>query len=92
VLSKVSTVPVKLCHYCAPTNDVLEVPDRPDEDFETTARRYAARPDAQRSFGNWLPRPAMANERWKVEQGAEFAQRPAREPGAMQQILATDSA
>src|SRR5579863_6147261 len=38
----------------APTNDVLEVTGRPAEDFETTARRYAARPEAQRSFGNWL--------------------------------------
>jgi NAD(P)H dehydrogenase (quinone) len=91
----------------APTNDVLEVTGRPAEDFETTARRYAARPEAQRSFGNWLrtfvdfmrtplspgynvqrlerelrfpfptaPRLAMANERWKVEHGAQFAQRP----------------
>ena len=38
----------------APTNDVLEVTGRPAEDFETTARRYAARPDARRNFGNWL--------------------------------------
>jgi NAD(P)H dehydrogenase (quinone) len=38
----------------APTNDVLEVTGRPAEDFETTARRYAARPEAQRNFGNWL--------------------------------------
>lgn len=38
----------------APTNDVLEVTGRPAEDFETTARRYAARPEAQRTFGNWL--------------------------------------
>jgi NAD(P)H dehydrogenase (quinone) len=38
----------------APTNDVLEVTGRPAEDFETTARRYAARPEAQRNFTNWL--------------------------------------
>jgi uncharacterized protein YbjT (DUF2867 family) len=38
----------------APTNDVLDVTGRPAEDFETTARRYAARPEAQRNFGNWL--------------------------------------
>jgi NAD(P)H dehydrogenase (quinone) len=38
----------------APTNDVLEVTGRPAEDFETTARRYAARPEARRNFANWL--------------------------------------
>jgi hypothetical protein len=38
----------------APSNDVLEVPGRLAEDFETTARRYAARPEAQRTFANWL--------------------------------------
>lgn len=38
----------------APTNDVLEVTGHPAEDFETTARRYAAQPEAQRNFGNWL--------------------------------------
>lgn len=38
----------------APTNDVLEVTGRPAEDFETTARRYAARPEAKRNFSNWL--------------------------------------
>ena len=36
----------------APTNDVLEVTGRPAEYFETTARRYAARPEAQRNFTN----------------------------------------
>jgi len=87
----------------APTNDVLEVTGRPAEDFETTARRYAAWPEAQRNFVNWLrtfvdfmrtplslgynperldrelrfpmppaPRLAMANERWRVEHGAQF--------------------
>jgi NAD(P)H dehydrogenase (quinone) len=40
--------------WSAPTNDVLEVTGLPAEDFETTARRYAARPDAQKNFGNWL--------------------------------------
>jgi NAD(P)H dehydrogenase (quinone) len=38
----------------APNNDVLEVTGHPAEDFETTARRYAARPEAQRSFANRL--------------------------------------
>src|SRR5713101_8564605 len=38
----------------APTNDVLEVTGRPAEGFETTARRYAARPEAQRNFANRL--------------------------------------
>ena len=38
----------------APTNDVLEVTGRPAEDFETTARRYAARAEAQRTFSNRL--------------------------------------
>ena len=38
----------------APTNHVLEVTGRQPEDFETIARRYAARPEAQRNFKNWL--------------------------------------
>jgi NAD(P)H dehydrogenase (quinone) len=38
----------------APTSDVLEVTGVPAEDFETTSRRYAARPEAQRTFANWL--------------------------------------
>jgi len=38
----------------APTTDVLEVTGRPAEDFETIARRYAALPRNQRTFGNWL--------------------------------------
>lgn len=38
----------------APTTDVLDVTGRPAEDFETIARRYAARPGNQRTFGNWL--------------------------------------
>jgi uncharacterized protein YbjT (DUF2867 family) len=38
----------------APTTDVLDVTGRPAEDFETIARRYAAQPRNQRSFGNWL--------------------------------------
>jgi len=108
---------------CAPTNDVLEVTGRPAEDFETTARRYAARPEAQRNFRNWLrtfvdfmrtplstgynlerldrelrfPKPpapnlAMANERWKAEHGAPFAQRPAADRRAMSQTWARESA
>jgi NAD(P)H dehydrogenase (quinone) len=39
----------------APTNDVLEVTGHPAEDFETTARRYAAQPEVTRNFGNRLP-------------------------------------
>jgi hypothetical protein len=38
----------------APTTDVLDVTGRPAEDFETIARRYAALPRNQRTFGNWL--------------------------------------
>src|SRR5262245_63599509 len=38
----------------APTTDVLDVTGQPPEDFETIARRYAALPRNQRSFGNWL--------------------------------------
>jgi uncharacterized protein YbjT (DUF2867 family) len=38
----------------APTTDILDVTGRPAEDFETVARRYAALPGNQRTFGNWL--------------------------------------
>jgi NAD(P)H dehydrogenase (quinone) len=38
----------------APTSDVFDVTGRPAEDFETIARRYAALPPNQRTFGNWL--------------------------------------
>jgi hypothetical protein len=38
----------------APTTDVLEVTGRPAEDFETIARRNAAQPRNQRTFGNWV--------------------------------------
>ena len=38
----------------APTTDVLDVTGRPAEDFETIARRYAAQPRNQRTFGNGL--------------------------------------
>jgi uncharacterized protein YbjT (DUF2867 family) len=107
----------------APTNHVLEVTGRPAEDFETTARRYAARPEAQRNIRNWLrtfvdfmrtplsnsynpkrldrelrfPKPpapnlAMANERWKAEHGAPFAQRPAPDRRAMSQAWAGENA
>jgi NAD(P)H dehydrogenase (quinone) len=38
----------------APTSDVLELTGRPAEDFEATARRYAARSEAQRTFANRL--------------------------------------
>ena len=40
--------------FGAPTNDVLEVTGQPAEDFEVTARRYAALPKAQRSFTRGL--------------------------------------
>jgi NAD(P)H dehydrogenase (quinone) len=33
---------------------VLDVTGQPPEDFETIARRYAALPGNQRTFGNWL--------------------------------------
>ena len=95
----------------------------PAEDFETTSRRYAARPEARRNFANWLrtlvdfmrtpvrvgynperlerelrfpmppaPRLAMANERWKVEHGAQSAQRPLMENRAMSRNLARENA
>ena len=38
----------------APTTDVPDLTGRPAEDFETIARRYAALPRNQRTFGNWL--------------------------------------
>jgi len=38
----------------APTDDVLETTGRPAEDFETTARRYAAMPFAQPTLPNRL--------------------------------------
>jgi uncharacterized protein YbjT (DUF2867 family) len=38
----------------APTTDVLDVTGRPAEEFETIARRHAALPRNQRTFGNWL--------------------------------------
>jgi NAD(P)H dehydrogenase (quinone) len=43
----------------APTTDVLDVTGRPAEDFETTARRYAALPHNQRTLGNWLRESAQ---------------------------------
>jgi hypothetical protein len=38
----------------APTTDVLDVTGHAPEDFETIARRYAAMPHNQRTFGHWL--------------------------------------
>jgi len=38
----------------APTTDILDVTGRPAEDFETIARRYAARPGNQRTLSNRL--------------------------------------
>ncbi|MGH9643931.1 MAG: NmrA family NAD(P)-binding protein [Terriglobales bacterium] len=38
----------------APTSDVLDVTGSRAEDFETIARRYAAQPRNQRTFGNWV--------------------------------------
>ena len=40
--------------FGAPSEDILEVTGRPAEDFETTARRYAALPEARRSLGSTL--------------------------------------
>jgi uncharacterized protein YbjT (DUF2867 family) len=46
----------------APTNDVLEVTGRPAEDFETTVRRYAALPGAQRTLSRTIRE--FANFMW----------------------------
>ncbi len=93
--------------FGAPTNHVFEVTGRPPEDFETIARRYAALPEAKRTFGNGLrafadfmrigmtpaynldrfereqfhpvpptPRFAIDDERWQVDHGPQFTQRP----------------
>lgn len=43
----------------APTSDVLEVTGKAPEDFETIARRSAALPENQRTFGNWFDRFAQ---------------------------------
>jgi uncharacterized protein YbjT (DUF2867 family) len=40
--------------FCAPTDHVLQATGRPPEDFGTIARRYAAWPEARRSFGTGL--------------------------------------
>jgi uncharacterized protein YbjT (DUF2867 family) len=40
--------------FAAPNDDVREATGGPAEDFETTARRYAAAPEVQRTFGNGL--------------------------------------
>jgi uncharacterized protein YbjT (DUF2867 family) len=40
--------------FGAPTNDVLDLTGQPAEDFEATARRYAALPKAKRTFANGL--------------------------------------
>ena len=45
----------------APTEDVRAVTGRAPEDFETVARRYAARPEAQRTFGNFWKQFAIFN-------------------------------
>lgn len=37
-----------------PTNDVLETTGRAPESFETITRRHAAKPEARRSFGNFV--------------------------------------
>ena len=39
-----------------------------------------------------VPSLAVANEPWKVEHGAQFAQRPVLQLGGMQRTLARDSA
>jgi uncharacterized protein YbjT (DUF2867 family) len=38
--------------FNAPNNDVLELTGQPAEDFETTVRRYAARPEIQPTLAN----------------------------------------
>jgi NAD(P)H dehydrogenase (quinone) len=38
----------------APTTDVLDVTGQHPDNFETIARRYAALPGNQRTFGNWF--------------------------------------
>lgn len=94
--------------FNAPTDHVLEVTGQPPESFETIARRYAALPEAKRTFGNGLravadfmrigmtpaynldrferdqfhpvppaPRLAIDDERWQIEHGPQFNQRPA---------------
>jgi uncharacterized protein YbjT (DUF2867 family) len=40
--------------FGGPTDDVLAVTGRQPEDFETVARRHAARPEAKRTLGNQL--------------------------------------
>ncbi len=40
--------------FSAPNNDVLELTGQPAEDFETTVRRYASRPEMQPTPGNKL--------------------------------------
>ncbi len=40
--------------FGAPTAHVLELTGRPAEDFETTVRRYAARPGSRRTVGNFV--------------------------------------
>jgi len=45
----------------APTDDVRRVTGRAAEDFETIARRYAARPEAQRTFLNFWRQLAIFN-------------------------------
>ena len=76
----------------APTSDVLDVTGRPAEDFETIARRYAALPQNQRTFGNWARQfvqfvmaplsPGFNFDRYDLELRRPFAQEPQ---------LATDS-
>jgi len=70
----------------APTTDVLDVTGRAAEDFETTARRYAAQPRNQRTLGNWVRefaqfliaplRPGFNFDRYDRELRRPFASEP----------------
>jgi uncharacterized protein YbjT (DUF2867 family) len=72
--------------FGAPTNHVLEVTGRQPEDFETIARRYATRPEVQRTLGNRLRaflafmsvpmRPGFNSDRFAAEQTLPMPSKP----------------
>jgi len=76
----------------APTSDVLDVTGSPAEDFETIARRYAAQPRNQRTFGNWVREfaefmiaplsPGFNLERYHRELRRPFPSAPQFAPGS----------
>jgi hypothetical protein len=76
----------------APTSDVLDVTGHPAEDFETIARRYAALPQNQRTFGNWV-RQFVQFVMAPLSPGFNFEvyDRELRRPFAQQPQFATDS-